>query len=245
MMELVQEPMSDLHPLWALPWPGPTDLSARSRVRPEKSKKLRYSPATSLQNSLLPGGHGHPLEAGHSKQRGYVGSGPWPPRSPNLQPASPQLPLPAGQSGSDSSTLGGGLRKAAQRRRSLSQHLPGSKSQPGERTMGREDALSPSEPTAGNRGHCHVSRIYRRGRVARAREQEWTQPQARQGTGPESQGKDQGLTGGRSKKARSASGTLFLLSGDALGGCWSIRERKGGNSGGRVPSTWRWNAYGA
>lgn len=42
------------HRPWALSQPSPTDLSALSKVRPEKSKKLRYSPATSLLNSLLP-----------------------------------------------------------------------------------------------------------------------------------------------------------------------------------------------
>lgn len=49
--------MCGLCPMWLPPHPSPTDLSARSRVRPEKSKKLRYSPATSLLNSLLSGEH--------------------------------------------------------------------------------------------------------------------------------------------------------------------------------------------
>ena len=59
-----------LYRLWALPCPSPTDLSARSRVRPEKSKKLRYSPATSLLNSLLPGEHGVSMRSGAQQTTG-------------------------------------------------------------------------------------------------------------------------------------------------------------------------------
>lgn len=97
--------MCILDHLWELPGPSPTDLSALSRVRPEKSKKLRYSPATSLLNSLLSGEHGVSMR---SKAQQTVG-GTWavaqgtPTLPPNLP--TPRLPSPAGQSSSDSSTL--------------------------------------------------------------------------------------------------------------------------------------------
>lgn len=98
----------------ALPGPSPTDLSALSRVRPEKSKKLRYSPATSLLNSLLPGEHGvSTSEKQDITVRSTWALGPQVPQPTSLDLHTPRLSLPAGQSSSDSSTLDGGCREAS------------------------------------------------------------------------------------------------------------------------------------
>lgn len=97
--------MCILDHLLELPGPSPTDLSALSRVRPEKSKKLRYSPATSLLNSLLSGEHGVSMRS--KAQQTVGGTGAVAQGTSTLPPNLPilRLPPPAGQSSSDSLTL--------------------------------------------------------------------------------------------------------------------------------------------
>lgn len=97
--------MCILDHLLELPGPSPTDLSALSRVRPEKSKKLRYSPATSLLNSLLSGEHGVSMRS--KAQQTVGGTGAVAQGTSTLPPnlPIPRLPPPAGRSSSDSLTL--------------------------------------------------------------------------------------------------------------------------------------------
>lgn len=75
----------------------PTDLSARSRLKPEKSKKLRYSPATSLLNSLLPGEEEVSIRTVMANNRGVWTRGPrylyFEPDLPNPLPLLPLLLL--------------------------------------------------------------------------------------------------------------------------------------------------------
>lgn len=174
-----------LYRLWALSHPSPTDLSARSRVRPEKSKKLRYSPATSLLNSLLPGEQGLSIRSRAQQTAGVRGSGPLGTLTHPPRPARSSAVSLASQLGSDSSTLGqevgesgklprGGDVSSNTFRKGRATHVKG---------VGGEMMQS-----VRSRGNC--PRSYQQGHVAGAGEQEWGQQEMRQGTGPEGRGKD-------------------------------------------------------
>lgn len=215
--------------MWAQPHPSPTDLSARSRVRPEKSKKLRYSPATSLLNSLLSGEQRASVRSKAQQKRGHLDRGALGTLARPPRPACPSAASPAGQWGSDRSTLG------QQGQEGFLEEVTARPIPPGKGGAAREGRRGGRTPSVLGRG-SHP-RCQQQGHAARAESRNGA-AEDEAGNGAEGQGRP-GAGSGRLHSRGGGARWSDLRVEPACGGetsCWAHFR-------GRIRRTWSWREW--